>query len=683
MAWERSQDTRIREVWRQPRRVRNRRAYPTTVGQAEPSSVVIRNIRRCGSRGHLTGWAGALLAVASITVACSDEAPSADAPLPTTATSTDESEPTAAGALPYRDPALAIHLRVEDLLERMTLGEKIGQMTLVEKNSVAPSDIARLGLGGLLSGGGGSPRDNSPTGWATMVEEFQTAALESRLGIPLLYGVDAVHGHSNVVGAVIFPHNVGLGAADNPELMERIGRVTAAEMVATNIHWNFAPAVSVPRDIRWGRTYEGFAEDTDRVTRLATAYLRGLQGDSLSDRTSVLATPKHFVGDGGTSWGTSTTSDYRIDQGVTDIDETELRTVHLPPYAAAVDAGARSVMVSYSSWGGEKMHAQSYLLTDVLKDELGFTGFVVSDWEAIDQIDDDYGTSVVRSINAGVDMNMVPRAYHDFIDELTRAVEVGEMSIDRIDDAVRRILRVKFELGLFENPYGEPERIVNVGSDPHRALAREAVAQSQVLLRNQRSILPLDPSIGVLYVAGAAADDIGMQSGGWTISWQGGLGEVTEGTTILDGVRKAVHADTSVLFDRNGRFGDLAPGTEMVCLAVVGEFPYAEGFGDVAEPRLPESHLALVEHMRGQCDDLIVVVLSGRPVLISDHVEDWDAVVAAWLPGSEGDGVADVLFGTQPFTGTLPYTWPRDAAQLPEPGDDALFPYGFGLTGNG
>ncbi|NND83887.1 MAG: glycoside hydrolase family 3 protein, partial [Acidimicrobiia bacterium] len=428
----------------------------------------------------------------------------------------------------------------------MTLAEKLAQMTLVEKNSIAPSDLGNLGIGGLLSGGGGAPATNTPEGWAEMVRDFQERTLASRLGIPLIYGIDAVHGHSNVPGAVLFPHNIGLGAANDPDLMERIGEVTALEVLATNIHWNYAPAVSVPLDIRWGRTYEGYSQDTATVTELATAYLRGMQGGDLADPTTILGTPKHFVGDGGTAWGSSTTGTYTIDQGVTEVDEETLRAIHLPPYIDAIEAGAMSIMASYSSWDGLKMHAQQYLMTDVLKGELGFEGFIVSDWEAIDQITDDYYEAVVTSINAGIDMNMVPRAYRTFIEDLTTAVEVGDVPMERIDDAVRRILRVKFALGLFEQPFGDESLLAEVGSDAHRAVAREAVAKSVVLLKDDAALLPLSPDIERIWVGGQAANDLGTQLGGWSITWQGSLGARTEGTTTLDAIEAAVSPDTVV-----------------------------------------------------------------------------------------------------------------------------------------
>ncbi len=361
-------------------------------------------------------------------------------------------EPSAAA---YLDPSADPEARAADLLARMTLAEKIGQMTLVEKNSIDAGAVADRFIGGVLSGGGGTPATNTPEGWADMVDGFQEAALGTRLGIPILYGADGVHGHGNVRGAVIFPQQVGLGATRDPELVEEIGGVTASEMAATGVRWNYAPVVAVPQDIRWGRTYESYGEQTELVSELGAASVRGLQGAELADPTSVLATPKHFVGDGGTTWGSATTNDYLIDQGVTEVDEETLRAVHLPPYEAAIEAGARSIMVSYSSWGGLRMHAQEYLITDVLKDELGFDGFVVSDWGGIDQVSQDRYANVVTGVNAGIDMVMVPYDYEAFIADLTAAVEAGDVTVERIDDAVGRILRVKFELGLFEHPLAE------------------------------------------------------------------------------------------------------------------------------------------------------------------------------------------------------------------------------------
>jgi beta-glucosidase len=584
----------------------------------------------------------------------------------------------------YKQDDLPIAERVADLLARMTLAEKVGQMTLVEKGSIVEQDITGRGIGGLLSGGGGYPETNTAAAWAEMIDGFQEHALASRLGVPLIYGVDAVHGHNNVYGAVIFPHNIGLGAAGDVGLMARIGRATASDMIATGIYWNYAPAVSVPQDIRWGRTYEGYSEDTELVSALATAYLRGLQGDDLADPLSVLATPKHFVGDGGTAWGSSTTPGYQIDQGVTEVDEATLRAIHLPPYLTAIEAGARSIMISYSSWGGMKMHAQAYLINDVLKGDppqgLGFDGFVVSDWGGVDQIADDYYEAVVTAINAGIDMNMVPYEYGRFIDTLTDAVESGDVPLERIDDAVRRILTVKYEMGLFDHPFSNESLLAEVGSETHRALAREAVGKSLVLLKNDDATLPLSKETPSINVAGPGADDIGMQCGGWTIEWQGETGDITPGTTILEGIRSTVSADTAVDYDPFGHF----ESTAHVCIAVIGEEPYAEGQGDSDSLSLTIGDKRMLRRLPDRCDRTVVVLISGRPLIVTEYLNGWEAFVAAWLPGTEGQGVADALFGSVPFSGRLPYTWPRSVDQLPlsalkESGEEPLYPFGHGL----
>ena len=584
----------------------------------------------------------------------------------------------------YKQADLPIEDRVADLLERMTLAEKVGQMTLVEEGSIVEQDIAQRAIGGLLSGGGGSPDTNTAEAWAEMVDGFQERALASRLGIPMIYGVDAVHGHNNVYGAVIFPHNVGLGATGDTDLMERIGRATAVEMIATGIYWNYAPCIAVPQDIRWGRTYEGYAEDPDLVSAMGAAYLRGLQGDSLGAPDTVLATPKHFVGDGGTAWGSSTTPGYQIDQGVTEVDEATLRAVHLPPYVAAIEAGARSIMISYSSWGGMKMHAQEVLITDVLKGEppegLGFEGFVVSDWGGVDQITDDYYEAVVAAINAGIDMNMVPYEYGRFIDTLIEAVQSGDVALERIDDAVRRILTVKFEMGLLDHPFSDESLLAEVGSEAHRALGREAVSKSLVLLKNDHATLPLSKDLPSINVAGLGADDIGIQCGGWTIEWQGETGDITPGTTILEGIQNTVSANTAVDYDAYGHF----QGPTDVCIAVIGEEPYAEGQGDSDSLSLTIGDKRMLRRLPDQCEKIVVVLISGRPLIVTDYLDEWDALVAAWLPGTEGQGLADVLFGDVPFSGKLPYTWPRSVDQLPmsalkESGAEPLFPFGYGL----
>jgi beta-glucosidase len=511
----------------------------------------------------------------------------------------------------------------------------------------------------------------------------------------MLYGVDAVHGHNNLKGEVIFPHNIGLGATRDADLVYRIGRATAEEVAATGIFWNFGPVVAVPQDIRWGRTYEGYSEQTQLVSELAAAYIRGLQGDSLGHSDTVLATAKHFVGDGGTSWGSATTNNYKIDQGVTDVDEATLRSIHLPPYQAAIDAGVQCIMVSFSSWGGARMSAQRYLVTEVLKGELGFKGFVVSDWGSIDMVNPDYYQAVVAAINAGIDMNMVPYNYQLFIETLKSAVENGDVSLERIDDAVYRILTVKFELGLFEHPFLQNNGMAVIGSNTHRALAREAVAKSLVLLKNDRKTLPLSKDTSLILVAGQAAVDIGIQSGGWTIDWQGRTGPITDGTTIMMGIRETVSSGSEVIFNAKGEFDVRKDEQGMlikapVGIAVVGEKPYAEGLGDSNNLSLAAEDIKIINRLRDQVDKLIVIIISGRPMIVTTQLPSIDALVAAWLPGSEGSGVSDVIFGYKPFQGKLPYSWPRSMSQLPfdfQNPDNTdcqapLFPFGYGLQTN-
>lgn len=584
----------------------------------------------------------------------------------------------------YLNSSLSVEERASDLLARMSLDEKIGQMTQVEKNSIRAEDVSRYFIGSILSGGGGFPTgNNTPEGWAGMVDDFQAAALDTPLAIPLIYGVDAVHGHSNLKGATIFPHNIGLGATDDPELIEKIGRATAEEMLATGIPWNFAPVLAVVQDIRWGRTYEAYGENTELVTRLGVAYQRGLQSAGQDGSIFVLATPKHYIGDGGTIWGTSKTENYQLDQGDTQMDEATLRALFLPPYQAAVEAGAQSVMISYSSWNGTKMHGHKYLITDVLKDELGFEGFVVSDWAGIDQVDSDYYTAVVTAINAGVDMNMVPQGYQRYLTVMQQAVEKGDIPMERIDDAVLRILTVKFKLGLFERPFSDPAYLDLVGSEAHRELAREAVAKSLVLLKNDDAVLPLSKETGLVFVAGAFADDIGIQCGGWTIEWQGKVGNITPGTTILQAIEAI--AGGEVRFNRFGNFESDQKAD--VAIVVVGERPYAEGRGDNLNPSLSKNDLELIQRVREQSQRVVVILISGRPLVITEALPYADAFVAAWLPGTEGLGVTDALFGARPFSGKTPFSWPRsaeqlpfDLANLPADGCDApLFPYGFGL----
>ena len=619
--------------------------------------------------------------------ACS-AAPAASAPPAAAAVATAAATVTA--AMPdYHDASLPLETRVTAILSRMTLAEKVGQMTQVEKNSIEPAAVRDYFIGSVLSGGGGSPRTNTAAGWAAMVSAYQQAAQQTRLGIPILYGADAVHGHGNLYGATLFPHNIGLGATRDAQLVERIAAATAAEMLPTGVTWNFGPVVAVAQDIRWGRTYESFSEQPQLVTELGAAYVRGLQAYGGGQ---ALATPKHFIGDGGTAWMSSTASagrSYLIDQGDVRMPEARVRALFLEPYRAAIDAGAQCIMVSFSSVNGVKMHANRALLTDLLKGELGFNGFLVSDWEAVDQLPGDYHGAVVTAINAGIDMVMVPTRYKLFIKELTAAATAGEVSSARIDDAVRRILRVKLALGLFENPLPAAGDAAGIRSPEHLELARTAVRESLVLLKNDNAALPLAHDTPVIFVAGKAADNLGMQSGGWTMEWQGIDGNGIPGTTILDGIRAVAGPGTRVEFNRQGKFGNRldANGKQLVAdaaIVVLGEAPYAEGLGDSATLSLPESEV--LERVRSQVRRTIVVVISGRPLVLTAQLEQMDALVAAWLPGSEGAGVADVLFGDFPFTGKLPFSWPRTVEQLPfAPGNATgcaapLFAFGYGLS---
>ena len=574
----------------------------------------------------------------------------------------------------------------------MTLLEKIGQMTQADVKSLRPGAVRALGLGSVLSGAGGNPAPNTPSSWSEMVRLVQSEALESRLGIPLLYGVDAVHGHNNVNGATIFPHNIGLGATRDADLVERIGDVAARELIATNVHWTFAPSVSVPQDIRWGRTYEGFGQDPGLVAALGAAFIRGLNGRPVAGdghRRPVLASPKHFVGDGGTTWGTtrryewihgSWTSElpdrWQIDQGDLASDEATLRAVHLLPYQAAIAAGVMTVMVSYSSWNGLKLHAHRHLLTDVLKGELGFKGFVVSDWMAVSQLGPDFNAAVWSAINAGVDMVMVPFEYEGFIRAVEVGVGAGAILASRVDDACRRILGVKAALNLFAEPFGEPSLLGELGSAAHRTVAREAVSKSQVLLKNAGGVLPLSFDAGTLLIAGAAADDVGLQCGGWTIEWQGAAGPITPGTTLAAAIAEAAPAG-SVSYQADGRFdvdGDIG-------IVVVNEMPYAEGEGDTNDLSLSADQVELVRRMRARCRSLVLVIYSGRPLILTDVIDSCDAIVASWLPGTQAEGIADVLFGRKPFSGRLPHAWPRTMEDIAQPtGLAPLFPYLYGLT---
>ncbi|WP_128435119.1 glycoside hydrolase family 3 protein [Streptomyces cyaneus] len=596
-----------------------------------------------------------------------------------------------AHGLPYLDAKLPVRKRVADLLSRLSLAEKAGQMTQAERGALTnPGDVAAYDLGSILSGGGSTPTPNTAEAWAEMIDGFQLRAQTTRFQIPLIYGVDAVHGHNNLVGATIMPHNIGLGASRNPGLAHRAGAVTAAETRATGIPWDFAPCLCVTRDDRWGRAYESFGEDPALVDAMETV-IQGLQGRpdgrDLDRNDKVLATAKHFVGDGGTAYGSSTTGTYTVDQGVTKVTRQQLEAVHLAPYETAVDRGVGTVMPSYSSLdligdgqGPVKMHARADMINGVLKGRMGFDGFVISDWNGIDQIPGDYASDIRTSVNAGLDMIMAPYAFRDFHTTLVQEVRAGRVSEKRVDDAVSRILTQKFRLGLFEKPYADTSGAAKIGSAEHRAVARRAAAESQVLLKNTDGLLPLRKSQKV-YVAGSNADDIGNQSGGWTITWQGASGDITPGTTILEAMRKDA-AELTYSKDASAPTAGHDVG-----VVVVGETPYAEGVGDVGnghDLRLSAADRTAVDKVCGAMKCAVLIV-SGRPQLIDDTtLAGIDALVASWLPGTEGDGVADVLFGKRPFSGQLPVTWPKNEAQLPiNVGDasyDPRFPYGWGLT---
>lgn len=597
---------------------------------------------------------------------------------------------------PYLNPRLPVSQRVDDLLRRMTLEEKVGQMTQAERGAVDENrdQITELKLGSILSGGGSAPADNTPEGWADMVDAYQSKALATRLRIPLIYGIDSVHGHGNLVGATVFPHNIGMGATRNPGLVREQQKITAKETRATGPQWIFGPCVCVVRDLRWGRSYEAYGEDPGLVAEMETG-IEGFQGRRPGDMKRpehVLATVKHYAGDGDTVFGSSTTEGYTLDQGVTVTDRRTFMKVNVAPYVTAVKKyRVGSVMPSFSSvdWKEDgvgnpvKMHAHKELLTGVLKGKIGFDGFVISDWAAIQQIPGDYATQVRTSVNAGVDMFMEPYSAPQFVETLLAEVRAGRVKTSRIDDAVRRILKAKFELGLFERPYTDRRHAKTIGSPAHRAVARRAVAESQVLLKNRGRALPLKRNEKI-YVAGVNADDMGNQAGGWTVTWQGQSGDIIPGTTILDGIRQ---------YSKNVTYSEDASAPTAgsdVGIVVVGETPYAEGVGDVGNGHtlnLSDADKANIDKVCTAVETCVVLDVAGRPQIVTDRLAKMDAFVMSWLPGSEGAGVADVLFGKRPFKGRLPVSWPRSEDQEPiNIGDrkyDPLFPYGYGLQTRG
>ncbi|MBT8074148.1 MAG: endoglucanase [Xanthomonadales bacterium] len=602
-----------------------------------------------------------------------------------------------------QDPA--IRQKAEALLARMSLEQKIGQMTLTERLSVTPADVRDFHLGGVLSGSGSCPGSNRPEDWVAMNDAFWAASMtrdEKRLAIPLLYGVDAIHGHNNVRGATIFPHNIGLGAAYDHDLLKRVASVTAREILATGVDWTFAPNLSVARDIHWGRTYESYSEDTGIVTSYAGEFIQALQADLGTD--GVVACIKHWVGDGGTTNG--------IDQGDVALSIDELETVHMRPYRQAIDAGALTIMASFSSWNGDKCHGHKFLLTDILKTQWGFGGFVISDWDGIDYLSEDYHDAVALAVNAGIDMFMVSENWKDFIAHLKRHVQRGSVSKKRIDDAVSRILKVKLAYGLFDKPRPLERAWSNhasFGSSEHRSVAREAVRKSLVLLKNEKSLLPLAKNARVL-VAGKNANNLGHQCGGFSIVWQGTCGNemVEGGTSVWEGIRQ-VAANASLSQEDYG--ADADPAQHDAAIVVIGEHPYAEGLGDVREGNhliveagsqikgsinvlrpygktlelasLHPEDLRTIRTITENGIPAVVVMISGRPLVVDRELEASSAFVAAWLPGSEGHGIADVLFGDFDFHGKLSFSWPGNGVNAPaghRKSHAPLFPRGYGMT---
>lgn len=583
---------------------------------------------------------------------------------------------------------------VTDLMAKLSLEEKVGQMIQGDTSAVTPEDLRQYPLGSILAGGNSPPLGSDDRAqaqaWVETARAFRAVSMENRPGhtpIPVIFGIDAVHGNNNTIGATIFPHNIGLGAARDPELIQRIGKATAAETAATGIDWAFGPTLAVPQDDRWGRTFEGYAEVPELVRQYAKEMVLGLQGEpgtvGLLQRGLVAASPKHFLADGGTRNG--------LDQGDADVSEEDLIRIHAAGYPAAINAGALTVMVSFSSWQGVKMHGNRSLITGVLKERFGFDGIVVSDWNGHGQLPGCTDESCAAAILAGLDMLMAPASWRGLYKNTLAQVRSGEIPQQRIDDAVRRILRVKVKLGLFEKERTWEGRVDVIGATEHRATAREAVRKSLVLLKNNGGVLPIKNSARVL-VAGSGADDIGQQSGGWTLSWQGTgnkNSDFPKGESIYSGLKQALDSGGgSAELQVEGRFS-VKPD---VAVVVFGETPYAEMQGDLRTLEYQpgdKQDLALLQRLKEQHIPVVAVFLSGRPLWVNPELNASDAFVAAWLPGTEGAGVADVLVGDaagkprMDFSGKLSFSWPRSAAQKLNFGQspyDPLFEYGYGLT---
>lgn len=592
------------------------------------------------------------------------------------------------------------HEQASKLVEQMSLAQKIGQMTLVDRSVCTPEDVKNYHLGAVFSAAGSTPQDNSPRAWVEMNDAFWRASTDTSdggLGIPILYGLDAVHGNSNVQGATIFPHNIGLGATHDVDLIEQVAKTTAKEVLACGLDWVFSPVLAVAQDTCWGRSYESFSEDPKLVSHYAKAMVKGLQ------EQSVIACAKHWVGDGGTNHG--------IDQGNAEMSEDELNNVHVRPYIDAIEAGVMTVMASFNSWNGEKCHANHYLLTKLLKQRLGFLGFVVSDMQGIDHVADDYYVSVEKSVNAGIDMFMVPKNWKQFIDYTERHVEMGSISASRIDDAVRRILAVKLASGLFDKPQPSQRLYANdasFGGEAHRELARQAVQKSCVLLKNQNNVIPLSKSKRI-FVTGKSANNIGNQCGGFTLEWQGVSGnhQFPGACSIWQGIQKYA-PNAQLCADGSGKQAD--PQLHDVAVVIIGETPYAEGAGDIREgdkmliqagsqidgqvnllaplgssqalSQLHPEDLACIRQIAEKGIPIVVIMLTGRPLVVDFELGLSDAFVVAWLPGSEGQGVADLLFAEQDFDAKLAFTWPSlKSAEQARKGEVSkpMFKRGYGL----
>jgi beta-glucosidase len=573
----------------------------------------------------------------------------------------------------YLDNTATVEERVDTLLKLMTLEEKVGQMIQGERSSSnILNNISTYCLGSVLSGGGSTPSPNTPESWADMYDSLQSRAMSTRLGIPIIYGIDAVHGHNNAYGAVIFPHNIGLGCTRDSILVEEIGKITAMEVSATGLDWTFSPCIAVARNERWGRTYESFGETPELSEMMGAAIVRGYQGDTISSSSGILACAKHYVADGGTTNGENT--------GNAEIDEETLRAIHLPGYTKAIENNVGSIMISFSSWNGVKCHGNYYLIDTVLKGELGFEGFVISDWNGIEQLDGSYAEKVETAINAGIDMAMEPYNYVNFYNTLKNLVEQGDIDTNRINDAVRRILRIKFTMGLFERPYADRSLLDSLGTEAHRAVAREAVRKSLVLLKKKDGILPLPKENIHIFIAGEHADNLGYQCGGWTISWQGGSGDITIGTTILEAMQE--ETPSAVIDFSSG--GEPIDTTADIAVVVIGETPYAEFAGDRDNLSLSLSQITLVRNIKNAGLPVIVILISGRPLIIEPIIPYSDAIFAAWLPGTEGQGITDVLFGDYNPSGLLSHSWPAAMEDIPINFGDSvyepLFEYGYGIT---